>query len=221
MLISWGRLLSGRFLDARVGADVLAGCAAGVILAVIGHFPFAVATWMNLPGHAPYFPYADNVLQTESSTTTALRGMSGILNNATFSLTSGVEIALIWVAILLIARVLVRRDWIAVCVLGCFVFGGNYLAFARSGMKPVLGVTGAALFAAIYILVLFRFGILGLAAALFTAFLIRDCFLTLDFSRWYIWSSVLVLAILIALAIHGFRSALAGRPAFGHAILED
>ena len=45
--------------------------------------------------------------------------------------------------------------------------------------------------------------------------------LTMDPSRWYFRSSAVVLVILAALAVHGFRAALAGRPVFGRALLED
>lgn len=68
---------------------------------------------------------------------------------------------------------------------------------------------------------IFRFGILGAAVAQFNSFLIALCIPTLDFSRWYIWPSVLSLAMVAALAIHGFRAALAGRPVFGRPILEE
>ncbi len=58
-------------------------------------------------------------------------------------------------------------------------------------------------------------------AAYFTSFILSSGLLTMDPSRWYFRSSGLVLMILAAKVIHGFRSALAGRPAFGRAILEE
>ncbi len=223
MLISWSRILSGRFSDPRVGIDMLAGCAAGVILSAVRGMPYAMATWLNLPGQAPLFPYVNNVLQPESSTTTALRGIDGILFNTTYSFGIGLEFALASAAILLIARLLLRRDWIAAVVLGLISFVITYLntGFAQSGVRPVFGVTGAALSAAIILFVLFRLGILGLTVTLFTNFLIGTSVITLDFSRWYVLSSVVALAILAVLVIHSFRAALAGRPLFGRAILED
>jgi hypothetical protein len=42
-----------------------------------------------------------------------------------------------------------------------------------------------------------------------------------DFYSWHTVQSVLVLSVLAALAIYGFRTALAGRPAFGTALLDD
>jgi hypothetical protein len=43
----------------------------------------------------------------------------------------------------------------------------------------------------------------------------------MDPSRWCFRSTALVLVILAALVIYGFRAALAGRPVFGRATLED
>ncbi len=145
-----------------------------------------------------------------------LRGLPGILSNVIRSFTFGVELALIAAAILLIARICLRRNWIAIFVLG-LVAMGSYLVMTRSGFNPIT----AALAAAVFIFVLFRFGILGSAAALFTTRLVGICVLTLDYSRWYIWSSVVALAIPAPLVIHSLRAALAGRPLFGRAILED
>jgi hypothetical protein len=82
-------------------------------------------------------------------------------------------------------------------------------------------VPAAALMLVLLLYAMFRFGMLGLAVAQFNSFLIGLCIPTLDFSRWYIWPSVLSLAIVGALAIFGFRAALAGRPVFGRAILEE
>jgi len=55
----------------------------------------------------------------------------------------------------------------------------------------------------------------------FTSLLIGFGLLTADPSRWYFRPSALVLVILAALAAYGFRAALAGRPVFGRALLED
>ena len=71
------------------------------------------------------------------------------------------------------------------------------------------------------IFALLRFGILGLAVGHLTTLLINNGLFPLDPSRWYFRSSMLILLILAALAVHGFRAALAGRPLFGRAILED
>jgi hypothetical protein len=43
----------------------------------------------------------------------------------------------------------------------------------------------------------------------------------MDVSRGYIWSFVIALAILAALAVHGFRAALGGRPIFGRTLIEE
>ncbi len=223
MMVSWSRLLSGRFSDARVGADVLAGCAGGVFMYLFSMIPYPLGTWLNLAGQVPFFSYPDTVFQLESATTTSLRGMGGILINATASLSFGVVLSFMYAALFLLARLLLRRDWIAAFVLGLIIFILYYLSygFDQSGVRPALAVPSAVLAAAVCVSVLLRFGIFASAVSIFTSHLIGYCVVTLDFSHWYVWSSVVALAVLAVLVSHGFRAALAGRPMFGRAILED
>jgi serine/threonine-protein kinase len=220
MMISWSRVLAGRFSDARVGADLVTGIAAGVVMAAGALLPFALTTWLNLAGQIPFFN-RKNYNMVESVTTTALRGFDGILLNLLSMVSFGVVIAMLLASVLLLARLLLRRDPLAALALGSVAFGVFYKIFDTSGIMPVIGVTCAALLAALAVLVLFRFGLLALAVSLFVGSLVQGTFLPLDFSRWYVWSPVVTLAVLAGLALHGLRAALAGRPAFGRVVLED
>jgi hypothetical protein len=88
-------------------------------------------------------------------------------------------------------------------------------------MNPIIAFAAGLARSVVWTFVLFRFGILGLTATIFIGLLISSSLLTVDPSRWYFRSSALVLVVLAALAVHGFCAALAGRPVFGRAILED
>ncbi len=220
MMISWSRVLAGRFSDARVGADLVTGIAAGVVIAVGALLPFVLATWLNLAGQIPFFN-RKGYNMVESVTTTALRGFGGSLLNLLSMVSFGVVIAMLLASVLLLARLLLRRDPLAALALGFVAFGVFYKIFATSGIMTVIGVSCATLLAVSAVLVLFRFGLLALSVSLFVGSLILETFLPLDFSRWYVWSPVLTLAVLAALVGHGFRAALAGRPLFGRDVLVD
>jgi hypothetical protein len=68
--------------------------------------------------------------------------------------------------------------------------------------------------------VLFRFGLLAWVFAGFFRSLLEFP-LTTDSSAWYAGTSLFVLLVLAALAIYGFRIALAGRPMLSGVRLED
>ncbi len=206
MLISWTRVLAGRFSDPRVGRDLLAGCLAGVFTGLIVLTEFALPTWFNVPGQRPYYPVYDS----------ALRGWTGALGLVGLSLFAALALPLAIAVGLLLVRFVARHQWLAV-ILWIVISTPVYLL----GERPVIAVPAAFVVAAAYVLVLVRFGLLGSAAMSLTHFLLVRCVLTVNPSVWYFWPSVLALAILAALVVHGFRIALAGRPAFGQPVLED
>lgn len=66
-----------------------------------------------------------------------------------------------------------------------------------------------------------RAGLLALAAALFFMFSIFEAPFTLEVSAWYAARAVPVLVALVALALYGFHTSLAGKPLFGRPLIED
>jgi hypothetical protein len=209
MLISWTRALAGRFADSRVGRDLLAGCLAGVLQGVVmAAIVIALTTWFRV-SEAPSYPWGND---------DAIRSWAGAFAGVTFCLIFALIYALAMVVVLLLVRFVARRQWLTISL---YILIGCAGTRGMLGLSPVTAIPVGLAISAVFIVVLFRFGILGLSATFFTSLLISSCLLTADPSRWYFKSSALVLVILAALVIHGFRAALAGRPMFGHAILED
>ena len=91
----------------------------------------------------------------------------------------------------------------------------------KSGENFWVALPFALIVVALSLIVLIRFGLLALFVFNLYLSLLSLLPVTLDFSRWYIGRSLLLLLILIGLAVYGFRAALAGRPAFNIAGLED
>jgi hypothetical protein len=74
--------------------------------------------------------------------------------------------------------------------------------------------------AAAEIFVFVRFGLLAWVFANYFGHCLQFP-LTTDSSAWYFGTSLLVLVVLAAIAVYGFRIALAGRPMFSGAVLDD
>jgi serine/threonine-protein kinase len=210
MLISWTRLLAGRFSDPRVGRDLLAGILAGLFQCIIVvSITTALTTWFNVLGQPPSYPLGHEY---------AIRGWVGAIGMVASCLLYALIYALSGVVELLLARFVARRLWLTI-VLWMIINGAGVVSIL--GMNLIIAIPAALAISTVSIFVLFRFGILGATTAQFINLLIPYCLLTVDPSRWYFESSTVVLVVLAVLVVHGFRAALAGRPIFGRAILED
>jgi len=65
-----------------------------------------------------------------------------------------------------------------------------------------------------FVLLLLRYGIFPLVVSIFTADFLLAAPLTLDFSAWYIASSLTALLAVLAVAFYGFRCTVAGQRLF-------
>ncbi|PYQ33133.1 MAG: hypothetical protein DMF55_12190, partial [Acidobacteria bacterium] len=119
-----------------------------------------------------------------------------------------------FVLVFFVLRAVLRKDVIAVAVFVLVLSVPDFL-----GGGSITGVFGIAYVAA-QIFVFLRFGLLPLVfAGIFKVFL--NNYLTLDPSLWYFGPSLFLVGVLAALAVYGFRIALAGRPMFSGMRLED
>jgi hypothetical protein len=91
----------------------------------------------------------------------------------------------------------------------------NNLGISHAAIGSLFSVAIAAL--TVYILI--RYGLVAVAVSLFVNALLSDFPLTLDFSKWYAGQSLLALGTVLALAVFGFREALAGRAVLREEVL--
>ncbi len=103
LLISWTRLLSGRFRDSLGGRDCLIGVLAGAGAALILHLANSLASFINIRGMTPVPPYPAAL-----AAPALLAGK--ILDDAEFSSMQAFGI----MALLILSWVLSRRRWLAV-----------------------------------------------------------------------------------------------------------
>jgi hypothetical protein len=205
LLISWTRLLSGRFRDPLVGRDLLIGLLFGAITTIVFQIDNGLPWLWNVPGMTPIPP------------ATAALGGPGRLAAFLFSRVGETTIGAMGItALLFLAWVIVRRFWLAM------VLAGLILAVADiSGENIAVELPMTVAAGALTVLVAARFGLVALIAFGLVRQLLLIMPLTLDFSRWYAGRSMLAVAIFAALAIYGFWASLGGKPAFGAMNLEE
>ncbi|MEO8096341.1 MAG: serine/threonine-protein kinase [Acidobacteriota bacterium] len=191
-LISWSRLLEGRWRDPLVGGHLLSGVASGI----------GVAFVVNALGN----PTGSVFLPADISGTVAW--LIGIVLTG---ITATLLLTLLW----LLFRIPSGRDW-----LGSVLMVATALAIISPTFIPrgwvellfpllLLGVTS---------LVLVRFGVLASVAFWFTFYCVigGNAPWTTSVSAWHAKPMLLAITAILALAIYGFRTTLAGRPLWRH-----
>ena len=197
-LVSWVRLLGGRFRDPIVGRDVLAGCVFGVVSMLVINTLRVSPIWLGGVPPRPDFPQHPAALLALRGTREALAELLAIQVNIV------THVLFLFLALLLF-RLLFRKTWIAVAVhwlLYVLVYGSGfgYLGIAAT-------ITG-------WHLLFFRFGWLAILVGTMIADLLGGFPLTTDFSSWHAYASVIAIGFTLAVTCYGFKVALGGRPAF-------
>jgi serine/threonine-protein kinase len=196
VLISWSRLLSGRFRDPLVGRDLLIGSCLGVAIAFLLVLTRLAPAWAGRP---PLQPLGNmNALISVPATISQL-----------FNVQTGAMLAPIAVFFLIfVLRVLFKRDWLAM-VLVTLIMTGIQILQSTAGWLNWTFATAA------WILIVLCIMRLGLLAATFTfvyANTLLGIPLTSDLSVWYWGRTWFCLLVLAGVAAYGFTIALAGRP---------
>jgi hypothetical protein len=199
-LISWSRLLAGRFRDPLVGRDVLIGVVYGVVLIL-----FETCDNFVLPlfGKLPPMPggvSTDSLLGVREAVALLL---SYVLNYTFYSLC-------IFFLLFLLQRLL-RRTWLAMIAVAAL---GTFLSFSQGQEYPVFTAVAIAVLYVSFLFVLNRFGLLPLVIGLIVQNVLLVFPATLHFSRWYAAASLAGLSAIALLTIYGFFVALGGQRLF-------
>jgi hypothetical protein len=202
MLMSWTRLLSGRFRDPRVGRDILVGLCIGIVLALLR---LSVTLLPPLLGYAPPPPRA---VSTELLVNTR-RALSLVLTMPPDALFNGMISTLGFA----LARMVVKRTWIAVIV---SIAVGAFLWIGQGNTEQVwINVSFAVIFSGLMIGVLVYFGMVALMIASFAELLIRLGSLTADLSKLYAPTGIGLMILIAALAAFGYYASRGDEPLFG------
>jgi predicted Ser/Thr protein kinase len=205
LLISWTRLLDGRFRDPLVGRDLLAGAFLGSVFAAVVYFRNALPGWFNIPGRYPLDPGRFPL----GNTAEAISQFVGAVTSA-FLVTLG------FASLLILAQLIFRKRWLAMGVCGLVLF-----VVLLPGQNLFLEAPTIALEVMIYLIAMARFGLLGLAFTQFFTVVLTIFSQAFDFSHWYSARSWFALLVCLVLALYGFRRALGGKPILSALALEE
>ena len=205
-LISWNRLLGGRFRDPLVARDVLAGVLFGLGVVLTMRLGIEAPAWF---GGAPSLGSVSVLSTLNSPTHMMYFFLLGSCLGVVYSLSLLFQLYLL--------HALVRRVWLAQALLFSFVF----MVTLASTDDPLVDVPVSVIFAGLVLFALTRFGLLCSALLLFTFLVLIRAPLTLDWSAWYAGRSFAVLSFLaLSLFVSAYLS-LGGKPLFGKALIDD
>ncbi len=194
-IVSWTRILSGKLRDPLAGGDILIGVAFGMFWVLLLQAAELIGQRL---GESP-----------GSSGSAGLSGIRQVASSLFGQAAGGVMFAFATFLLIFLLRLILRRDWLAGA---SFVAIFMLLRALGSGGVWMLPIT--ALVYAVYVVLLLRYGIVPLVVSIFTADFLLNTPLTLDFSCWYIACSLLPMLAVLAVAVYGFRSTVAGKRLF-------
>ena len=200
-LISWRRLLGGRWRDSVVGGHVLVGAAAGTALAVVRSL---------LEPLGSVLPRVEPVPQ-------GLSGAASTPGVAAYLLATGTALALLWFLAYFLLRTILRRDWLAFAVISLLV-AGSMMVDPR--VTPVSALIVPCMLGAMGLLV-WRFGVLSLVISLIVFRTLGASPMVADFSAWYSHVTIMALVIVLGLTAWSFQAALGGRSLVREGFLES
>jgi len=209
-MITWSRVLVGKWRDPLVGRDLLFGTLMGIVYALL----VAMYEYANLRSGAPILGEIRLSL---------LNGFRFFASTIAELLVSEVSGSLVLLLTLFLARVLLKKQWL---VAGVWVVGWVAVRFMRANfpdsaaLKTTTGVFWLLLFT-ILVFIMLRLGFFALVVALFVLDSMVGSFLTTDFSAWYGQSSLAIVILIGAMALLGFRLSLGSRKLFSAAALEN
>ena len=208
MVISWSRLLSGRFIDPQVGRDVLIGVGLAAATLLLGRVDYHIRPLLGYPALPPAVPQ----LFVLEGTRQTLASLGNASFNAPFN-------ALWIVFALVMINLVVRRVWMTAALMVGFLLLTELDAILET--PPIwFGVTTALITISALVFVLLRFGLLATLTFFAASFILGRMAVTLDPSKWFFPTSLTLLLLVGGLALYGFYSSRGGEPLFGRRLLD-
>ena len=207
-IVSWSRLLSGRFRNPLVGRDVLVGFTVSAALGV------AALLLLWLAESRGMIPMLAN--QGHDS---AMQGGRFVVGKLFSTPLTSLSFTSVVILLFLVLRLIVRRTWLAVVIMSIFwglLIGFNWmmLLFAH-GLKPgtfLLGFGWGVLMSVVIVGLLIRFGVLALIADFYFGMLVSSFAVTAHTSAPYFTASLIGPLAAAVLAVFAYRAAVSGRP---------
>jgi serine/threonine-protein kinase len=206
-VISWSRLLSGKWLDPLVGRDVLAGAAVGVMTTLLSLVEYQIPQWLG----EIVMPVPLPLIQSATQMLSATRSLGPLFSTGIVALYSGLMLLLC----LVLVRMLIKLRWMAttLAVVLFAVATAHYRVEEpwRLGWENLMSLGIQALLALVMLAVLTRHGLVALIFCLLVRALMLDFPVTWNLSAWYTNASMAGIVPTIIMLTAGFYAALGGR----------
>ncbi len=200
-LISWTKILTGKFRDPRIGRDILAGGIVGLSehLVFEGGLTIREQIFDNPVGFNNFDAYH------------TFLGGRYLLGELMLPLVF--TYPMVMLMLLFLFRLVLRRNWLAAGAAITFITTmsslANWQADALSVSLLIVFVNLIASTMTIFLLV--RYGLFASIICVFVHQIYHRFPITLDSSEWYFNLGLVPLAVLTVLAFYGFHTALAGQ----------
>jgi serine/threonine-protein kinase len=206
-IITWSRVLRGKFRDPRLGRDILVGAAAGGLFGLLARadeWIESIATGIQMRPRG--------VGVNDLGSVTAALGFT--LDKPIHSLLQVMQ----GLFVLLILRIVLKKIWIAGIA---FVILIGLTNGALGAENAVLVWSIVTLMVALVLFVMVRFGLVAGTVAFTMSDLLNAMGLPGNVTAWYAPSFLIPCLVVLGLLVYGFHISLAGQPMFGSGQLAD
>ena len=204
-LISWSRMLAGKFKDPVLGRDVLLGTLFGLLAAVADQMQPIVEAGLGKPPIRP-FGFTNSY---------SLDGLRGSMATVLFGAASSFSVALVVFFLFFILRLIFKREWLAMVLVGLL-----FCVPSIGAQNPLIDALFTGPFIVAYLWILRRFGLVALTVLCFVDQLADQAPLTTPLTAWYTEGGMIGMVAIVAMALYGFHVSRAGKPLFAPGALE-
>jgi tRNA A-37 threonylcarbamoyl transferase component Bud32 len=192
-IISWSRLLLGRWRDPLVGRDVLFGLLLGLFWVL---FIQVFVAYLIRRGDVPHVGNFELLL-----------GGRHILSYLLYYFPDAIQGTLLFFFLIFLLRLLLRNEWLAAAA---FVILWSVMK-ALQDEKFWIAIVAYFVIYSLAAIAVVRFGLISLASAFFLTDFILDSPITGNSSNWFFASTIFIYSVAAALAVWAFYTALAGQ----------
>jgi hypothetical protein len=192
-IISWTRLLEGRFRDPLVGRDLLTGVLLGAAWVLTFEFGYRFSL---RAGSQPLL-----------GSTELFLGFGGTIAYGLSTIVRSVLASLVFFLVLVMLRVFLRNRWLAAAVFVIIFATPKILG----GDNPISDAIVWVLIYSIAAVAVVRFGLIVLATGAFMANTLLNVPYTFNLSNWYALDAYFIVAVFVVLAVWGFYTSLGGK----------
>jgi len=209
-LISWSKMLTGKFRDPRIGRDLLVGGIFGLSEHLV--FEGGLTIREQILGR----PVGFNNFNAYHTFLGGRYLLGELLLPVVFTF------PMVLLMLLFLFRLVLRRNWLAATAAIVFMTGISSLANWQPDAIDVslIIVSVYLITSTLTIFLLVRYGLFAMVVSVFAHQLYHRFPITLDPNDWYFNLGLVPLLVLLALGLYGFHTALAGQPLLRDEVLD-